>query len=116
MQTNQLQLINPPTNTSNTTFRKVPDDLTFIKNNLDQPRQAQEGIYEKINNIFSKQDSREKEILETRTLIEHYSSQFSDTDILTLNAEAQLLIEAWLDQFEKEIFDGMTLRELLHMT
>jgi hypothetical protein len=42
------------------------------------------------------------------------SRNFSDEQMLVIISEFQFLIETWLDEYEKEVFKGMTLKEILN--
>ncbi len=41
------------------------------------------------------------------------NEHLSEDQIQSMTSDFQFLIDAWLDQFEKEIFGGMTLQNLL---
>lgn len=42
------------------------------------------------------------------------SKLFSDAQVETIMTEFQFLIDSWLDEYEKDVFSGMTLKEVLN--
>jgi hypothetical protein len=38
----------------------------------------------------------------------------SDEQVEVIAGQFQFLIDSWLDEFEKEIFDGLTLKEIIN--
>lgn len=50
---------------------------------------------------------------EIRLLLGNKSQQFSNEELRDTIVKMKYLVELWLDSFEKEIFEGKTLQELL---
>ncbi len=63
--------------------------------------------------IFS-QDMQDSVLLRTRKNLGEISKALSDDQVETIITEFQFLIGSWLDEYEKELFNGMTLREVVN--
>lgn len=50
---------------------------------------------------------------EIKLLLGNKSQQFSNEELRDTVVKMKYLVELWLDSFEKEIFEGKTLQELL---
>lgn len=66
-----------------------------------------------LNSILPTQ-SEETNILKTRRILGETAETLSDEQMECIVAEFQFLANSWLDEFEREVFDGMTLKEVLH--
>lgn len=73
----------------------------------------QAPIEQALNAIFSAQ-KEENKTTRTRRILGETARMLSDEQIECINAEFQFLIDSWLDEFEKNIFNGMTLKEILN--
>lgn len=74
-----------------------------------------QGTYDQINQLFSEQDSREKSILEAREILGESAKDMTDEQVFDLVTEMQYLADSWLEEYEREVFDGKTLIELLNL-
>jgi len=72
-----------------------------------------QGVYDQVNQFFSEQDKQRKTIQETREILGESAQSLSDEQIYDLKNEIQYLVDTWLEEFEKSIFDGKTLNELI---
>jgi len=73
--------------------------------------------FEQIDSILSSvfpTQSEENKILRTRKYLGETANELSDEQIDCINSEFQFLIDSWLDEYEKEVFNGMTLKEVLN--
>ncbi|HUD45057.1 MAG TPA: hypothetical protein VMR41_05925 [Patescibacteria group bacterium] len=70
--------------------------------------------YEKLNEMFSVQDQQRKTILEARDILGESANNLSDEQVFSLVNELQFLVDSWLEEYEKNTFDGKTLNELLN--
>jgi hypothetical protein len=52
-------------------------------------------------------------IIKTRRHLGEVGKEMSDAEIKNLANEFQFLIDSWLDMFEKETFQGKTLKEIM---
>lgn len=60
--------------------------------------------------------TEETQVSKTRKHLGKIGEQFSDEQIQCMITEFQFLIDTWMDEFEREIFNGMTLKEVLNGT
>lgn len=58
--------------------------------------------------------TEETNALKTRKQLGERAKTLSDEQIECITAEFQFLANTWLDEYEREVFDGMTLKEVLH--
>jgi len=61
------------------------------------------------NNPLEHTDNLEK----AREILGELANELSDEELKTTVTEIQFLTDSWLDEFEKIIFEGKTLNELL---
>ena len=71
------------------------------------------SIENALNTIFPEK-AEENRTTRTRRLLGETAKTLSDEQIECINAEFQFLIDTWLDEFEKEVFIGKTLKEVLN--
>ncbi len=67
-----------------------------------------------IQDLFPEQEYEEKNIQLAKKSLGTLSAEFSREQLKNLITEVQFLTESWLDEFERQIFKGLTLQELLH--
>ncbi len=72
-----------------------------------------QGIYEELNQYFNDQNKEQKAILEAREILGDCTESLTDEEIYNLASEAQYLVDCWFEEFEKSIFFGKTLNDLL---
>ncbi len=53
------------------------------------------------------------DIEKAKTILGDIAKQMTDDQLKDTYVEIQYLVESWLDDYERSIFDGKTLRELL---
>lgn len=73
------------------------------------------GIYEKVNQSFQEQNERLKTIQEARDILGNAAEELTDEQVYDLANEIQYLVDTWIEEYEKEVFDGKTLEELLQL-
>lgn len=66
-----------------------------------------------LNSIFPQQ-SEENKVTRTRRILWQKAETLSDEQIECVVAEFQFLIDNWLDEYEREVFKGLTLKEVLN--
>ena len=59
-------------------------------------------------------DMQDSVLLRTRKNLGEISRSLSDDQVQTIITEFQFLIGSWLDEYEKEVFNGLTLREVIN--
>lgn len=65
------------------------------------------------NRIFT-HNPEEKMVLKMRRMLGDTATTLSDEKVECLATEFQFLINAWLDEYERDVFEGMTLKEVLN--
>ena len=66
-----------------------------------------------IDDLFPEQ-RYDKRIQKAKELLGPLSGAFTADQLKDIVTEIQFLCESWLDDFEQTIFNGLTLKELLH--
>ena len=66
-----------------------------------------------LNRAFPKQ-SEEHKFNRTRQLLGETAQILSNEQIQTIVTEFQFLIDTWLDEYEKDVFKGLTLKEVIN--
>lgn len=66
-----------------------------------------------LNSIFPGQ-SEENKIIKIRRILGETAISLSDEQIQCIVSEFQFLIESWLDEYERNVFSGITLKEVLN--
>jgi len=69
---------------------------------------------ETIQDLFPEQEHEEKAIKKVKEILGPLAKDFTGDELRDLVAQIEYLVETWLDEFERDIFKGMTLKELLH--
>ena len=87
-------------------------------NNLESPNYIispinQQDKYEKINQLFEEKDQQERTILEAREILGESANNLTDEQVFDLVNEVQFLVDSWLEEYERKIFDGKSLDELI---
>lgn len=73
-----------------------------------------QNLRQSLDELFPEQKYEEKDIQKAKEVLGKITDEFTETQLKAVIAEVQCLAESWLDDFEREIFKGMTLNELLH--
>jgi NH3-dependent NAD+ synthetase len=55
----------------------------------------------------------DKDIVDAKQILGKLALNFTDEDIKEIVSEIHYLAETWLDDFERKMFDGHTLKELI---
>lgn len=79
------------------------------------PQSNSHGVYDQINSYFSGQDQQSKTVLEAREILGKSANSLSDEEVYELVTEMQYLVDGWLEEYEKTVFDGKTLKELVRL-
>lgn len=67
-----------------------------------------------LNNLFPEQKYSDKRIKQAKEALGLLAFEFSESELNNLILEVESLTESWLDEFERQTFNGLTLQELLH--
>lgn len=73
----------------------------------------QQGIYDQLNNFLGEQDQQQKAIQEARDILGESARDLNDEQVFDLANEVQFLVDSWLEEFERDIFEGKSLEELI---
>ena len=96
------------------TIETVPkSDLGISTLSLPNNNNPQTPIENAINSIFIKPGD-EIRIIQVKNELGEISNVLSFEQIEVTASQFQFLIDGWLDEFEKEVFKGMTLKEVLN--
>lgn len=77
--------------------------------------ESEQGVYEKLNQILEGQDQQEKTIQEAREILGEAADNLTDEQVYDLANEVQFLVDSWLEEYERKVFDGKSLDELLQL-
>lgn len=126
MQTSLFQnssFISQPTDQSNTiTEEKIVKPLVQVleqvsPKTINHPAQSNSNSYpikQSLEQLFPEQQYNEKNIRRAKEILGSKADAFTDDQLRDTVTEIQYLTDTWLDDFEKGIFGGLTLQELLH--
>ena len=64
--------------------------------------------------VLSTQEWDGKTIQNARTILGELAMNFTDEELRDVVTEVRYLVENWMNEFEKNIFDGRTLSELIN--
>ena len=71
-------------------------------------------ITESLDVMFPEQKKQDKDVLKARELLGELSKQFTEVELKEVITDVDFIVESWLDDFERELFKGKTMQELLH--
>lgn len=70
-------------------------------------------IDDALQRIFTSSEEETK-LQRTRRIMGNVVAETSDEELEVYVTELQYLIDTWFDEFERQAFDGLTLKELIH--
>lgn len=112
----QLQLINPQIMAakSNQAVKFATDLSTRATNDKAQkPHNPHlKELETTLNNIFPT-TREENNLQKARRMLGDIATSLSDSELETFLTEFEYLLDSWMDEFEKKIFDEKTLIQLL---
>ena len=89
-----------------------PEEITSKA--LPKPALNPHASIEQVLNAIVPKQTEKNRINRTRKHLGEIATTLSDEQIDCITTEFQFLIDTWLDEYEKEVFDGKTLKEVLH--
>ena len=109
MQT-ELQLFHP-TELNSTVIRSpsVKENNSSASPLYNPQKSAEEGL----NALFPTHNEETKLQKARRVLGEEIASEVTDQQLEIFLTEVQFLLDSWLDSFERTMFDGLTLSQVL---
>lgn len=72
------------------------------------------SVVSTLDEMFPEQERYGKEIKVAKQILGEIADEFTPEELKDIVIEIQFLCESWLDDFERTVFDGQTLKELLH--
>lgn len=97
-------------------LQPVPSVLEEItpRPTITKPIAVSPSSEKSIHDLFPEQEYEDKAIQRAKEILGKTASNFSKEEVRDLVAQVEYLVETWLDDFERDIFKGRTLNELLH--
>lgn len=100
------QIITPLIDVLDKVTPKPTETLAQTENN--------NSLKKSLDDLFPEQQYEEKNIQRAKDILGELADKFTPQEFKVAITEVQFLAESWLDDFEREIFGGLTLQELLH--
>ncbi len=94
--------------------------ITPLKEILDnavptaEPKKVSPTLAQSLDDLFPEQQYDEKNIQKAKEILGPLAAEFTQEQLKDAVVEIQYLCETWLDEFERGVFKGQTLNELLH--
>ena len=89
----------------------------ILESNTSQPIQQKTpalSIKQSLDELFPEQKYEEKNIKKAKEILGNISEELTTEELNDTVVKMQYLCETWMDDFERKIFKGVTLQELLH--
>ncbi len=67
-----------------------------------------------LNQLFPEQKYEDKSVKQARAILGDLTRKFSAEELQQIMVLLQYLTESWLDRYERDLFNGKTLNELLN--
>ena len=104
------------------TEEKIVQPLTHIleevtpktKDQHYNPHTPTQSVKKSLDEIFPEQQYYEKNIKKAKEILGDKADAINDEQLQDAVIKIQFLTNSWLDDFERTIFKGLTLQELLH--
>ncbi len=77
------------------------------------PQKSAKSFKESLDNLFPEQEY-DKQLQKAKEVLGSVAKDLSAQELKDVITEVQYLVSTWLDDFEREIFSGKTLKEVLH--
>ena len=78
------------------------------------PTKSLPSVKQSLDELFPEQERMNKQVRQAKSILGDIAKEFSTSELQDIVSEIQFLTDSWLDNYEREIFDGLTLNELLH--
>ncbi len=92
----------------------VLDEITPKPVNTKIDSKQNISFKQSLDDLFPEQQYEERNIQRAKDILGDLSDKFTSEELKVAVTEIQFLAQSWLDDFEREIFGGLTLQELLH--
>lgn len=103
----QLQLLNPIARTQ--FVANFPEARESSVKFADSSEKSSETTLDTIFNY----DKAESKIVNARKILGEVAASLTDSELQTYLTEFEFLLDCWMDEFERQIFNNKTLRETL---
>lgn len=119
MENLQIGLFEDKSQVKKVTEGQYVTPLVQILNNsapatIQAPKEIPQTIQNSLDNLFPEQKYEDKDIQKAKQILGKIADQLNGDQIRDVVTEVNYLVNTWLDDYEKDIFDGQTLMELLH--
>ena len=71
-------------------------------------------ITESLDVMFPEQKRQDKDVLKAKEALGELAKEFTELELKEVITDVDFMVESWLDDFERELFKGKTMQELLH--
>ena len=85
---------------------KTPQVQRQIKN--------KNSLRKSLDELFPEQQYDDKDLQKAKDALGLLANEFSIIELKEIVAEINFLVSSWLDDYERKVFNGLTLNELLH--
>ena len=75
---------------------------------------SQLSVTEVLDTMFPEQKRQGKDLARVKEALGDLAKEFSEAQLKEIATDVDFLVATWLDDFERTLFDGQTLREVLH--
>lgn len=106
MEKNEIQVLNDSVISN--------EDVLNLPNLSSESSFNPQGTYDQLNQLFNNQDKQQKDIQEARDILGESAKDLTDNQVYDLVNEIQFLVDSWLEEYERKVFDGKTMNELLN--
>jgi hypothetical protein len=94
---------------------QVLDHITPISSSKPQQElEKSESFTKSLNNLFPEQQYDDKDLQKAKDILGDITTELSPEQLNSVVSEFKYLAESWLNDFERDVFGGQTLQELLH--
>ncbi len=80
----------------------------------EQKKSLSDALHAAVPVLHKEQFPEDKEITQARKILGPSAENLSAEEIKEIITEVSYLVDSWLDDFERQLFKGSTLREVLH--
>ena len=103
----------------NLTKEKVTESISNVLSEVipvttTVPGKPTQNLKNSLDDLFPEQQIEEKNIKKSKEILGTISDEFTTEQLRDIFTEVIFLVENSLDAFERSIFEGITLKELLH--
>jgi hypothetical protein len=96
------------------TEEQIITPLVEILETTPKAIEATKSVIQSLDELFPEQQHQEKNIKEAKAILGVVAKEFTNAQLRDVVCEIQYLADSWLDDFERQSFNGKTLAELLH--